>query len=143
MTTSREAGLTTASAEALSVRALYEILEQRFNGTTWSLPELMVGFSNDVGHIGRLVLASNGTWPLDSDGDGDGDGDGSTSVAVQLAHKLAESLWWTFVLADKLDIDIDAAFSETMMTIRAGLVDTITRTEPEQADSEQVATEQD
>lgn len=50
-----------ARNRALDVRALYEILEQRFNGKVGSLHELMLGFSNDVGTVGRLILAHDGT----------------------------------------------------------------------------------
>lgn len=110
--------LSTARDEALAVRKLYEILEERFNGKTWSLHELMLGFSNDVGYIGRLILAHDHTWPIDGDAD------------AELKHKLAETLWWVFVLADKLDIDIDQAFIDTMATIRTGLDATIARTTP-------------
>lgn len=110
--------LSTAHDEALVVRRLYEILEQRFNGKTWSLHELMLGFSNDVGYIGRLLLAHEGTWAIDGDAE------------AELKHKLAESLWWVFVLADKLDIDIDQAFADTMSTIRTDLDTTIARTTP-------------
>lgn len=110
--------LAPARAEALEVRRLYEILEQRFNGKTWSLHELMLGFSNDVGYIGRLLLANEGTWEIDGDAE------------AELKHKLAETLWWVFVLADRLDIDIDQAFIETMATIRSGLDATIARTAP-------------
>lgn len=111
------AHLTTARDEALEIRRLYEILEQRFNGTTWSLHELMIGFSNDVGYIGRLLLAHDGTWGIDGDTD------------AELKHKLADALWWVFVLADKLDIDIDQVFTDTMPTIRTGLNETIARTD--------------
>jgi hypothetical protein len=110
------AGLGDARDQALAVRALYEVLEDRFNGKTWSLHELMIGFSNDVGYIGRLLLANDGTWAIDGD------------VDAELAHKIAESMWWLFVLADKLDIDLDEAFAQTMSTIRAGLEATIART---------------
>lgn len=110
--------LTQARDEALDIRRLYEILEQRFNGKTWSLHELMIGFSNDVGYIGRLLLARDGTWGIDGDAE------------AELKHKLAESLWWVFVLADKLDIDIDQAFVETMSTIRNGLNTTIAGADP-------------
>ncbi|MEX5260340.1 hypothetical protein [Kocuria sp. CPCC 205263] len=111
------AHLAAARNQALEVRRLYEILEQRFNGTTWSPHELMIGFSNDVGYIGRLLLAHDGTWAIDGDTD------------AELKHKLAEALWWVFVLAEKLDVDIDKAFAETMSTIRTGLNETITRTD--------------
>jgi hypothetical protein len=118
MTNTQKADLSAASERALGVRALYEILEQRFNGKTWSMPELMLGYSNDVGYIGRLLLAEDGTWPVEGD------------ATAELKHKLAESLWCTFVLADKLDIDITAAFGETMDKIQAGLESTIERTAP-------------
>ena len=110
--------LSPAREQALAVRSLYEVLEKRFNGTTWSLPELMIGFSNDVGYIGRLLLAHDGTWGIDGD------------PRAELKHKLAESIWWAFVLADKLDIDLDEAYADTMASIRAGLESTIARTEP-------------
>lgn len=108
--------LSDARVRALEVRALYEILETRFNGKTWTLHELMIGFSNDVGHIGRLLLAHERTWPIDGDAE------------AELKHKLAESLWWVFVLADKLGIDVDEAFTDTMDTIRTGLEAAIERT---------------
>ena len=103
------AHLNPARDEALDVRRLYEILEQRFNGRTWALHELMIGFSNDVGYIGRLLLAQDGTWGIDGDPD------------TELKHKLAECLWWLFVLADKLDVDLPAAYAETMQKIGGGL----------------------
>lgn len=117
----RTSSLSAAREQALAVRSLYEVLEQRFNGRTWSLPELMIGFSNDVGYIGRLLLAHNGTWGINGD------------PRAELEHKLAESIWWAFVLADKLDIDLDEAYADTMANIRAGLEATIARTRPAQS----------
>lgn len=108
--------LATARAQALEVRALYEVLEERFNGKTWSLHELMIGYSNDVGYIGRLLLAEEGTWGIEGD------------PRAELKHKLAESMWWTFVLADRLGIDMDEAFGDTMSSIRSTLTATIART---------------
>lgn len=98
-----------ARDRALEVRALYEILEQRINGKVWSLHEIMLGLSNDIGTVGRLILAHDGTWTIDGDVDG------------QLKHKLAESLWWIFVVADRLDIDMTEAFTSTMDRIHSGL----------------------
>jgi hypothetical protein len=101
--------LDSASERALEVRALYEVLEQRINGKLWSRHELMIGFSNDVGYIGRLLLANDGTWDITGD------------PKAELEHKLAASPWWIFVLADRLDIDITAAFNQTMDRIREDL----------------------
>jgi NTP pyrophosphatase (non-canonical NTP hydrolase) len=113
------ADLDEARTQALAVRALYEVLEERFNGTTWSLHEILIGFSNDVGQVGRLVLANDGTWPIEGD------------VDAELKHKLSESMWWLFVIADRLNIDLDSAYADTMRTISAGLESTIKRTSPE------------
>ncbi|MCP2265515.1 hypothetical protein ACFQHV_01260 [Promicromonospora thailandica] len=116
--TETTASLDTAREQALAVRSLYEVLEERFNGKTWSLHELMIGFSNDVGYVGRLLLAHDGTWDIEGD------------PHAELEHKLAESMWWTFVLADRLGIDIDEAYARTMDRIRTGLESTIARTAP-------------
>lgn len=109
MNTNSDVSLEGARQRAMEIRALYEILEQRLNGQVWTLHELMLGFTNDVGMIGRLILANDGTWGIDGD------------VTAQLKHKLAESLWWVIVLAERLDIDITEAFAGTMDDIERGL----------------------
>jgi NTP pyrophosphatase (non-canonical NTP hydrolase) len=93
----------------MEVRALYEAIERRLNGQVWTLQELMLGFSNDVGTVGRLILAHEGTWEIAGD------------VDAQLEHKLSESLWWVIVIAERLGIDISAAFADTMDKIELGL----------------------
>ena len=103
---SSTSSLDAAREQALAVRALYETLEDRFNGKTWSNQQLMIGFSNDVGYVGRLLLAIDGVWPIEGD------------PRAEIEHKLAETMWWVFVLADKLGIDIDDAFTKTMTRIR-------------------------
>ncbi|MEJ7838267.1 MAG: hypothetical protein WKF81_05580 [Thermomicrobiales bacterium] len=90
-------------------RALYETLEQRLNGKVWSDHEPMLCFANDVGYIGRLLLAREGIWGIDG------------NPTAEFEHKLAESLWWNFVIADRLDIDRTDAFNSTMDKIQAEL----------------------
>lgn len=107
---SNEVSLESARKRALEIRALYEVLERRINGKEWTLHELMLGFTNDVGIVGRLILANDGTWDIEGD------------VTAQLEHKLAESLWWVIVLAERLNIDITDAFTATMDRIEQGLV---------------------
>jgi NTP pyrophosphatase (non-canonical NTP hydrolase) len=98
-----------ARDRAREIRKLYEVLEQRINGKVWTLHELMLGFTNDVGTVGRLILASDGTWDIEGD------------ATAQLEHKLSESMWWIFVLADRLGIDLAEAFPATMDRIGGGL----------------------
>lgn len=109
MSTPLHDGVETAAERAGQIRDLYEILENRINGKVWSTHELMLGFTNDVGTVGRLILANDGTWDIDGD------------VTAQLEHKLAESMWWVMVIAKRLDIDIADAFASTMDQIEAGL----------------------
>ncbi|GAA2334854.1 hypothetical protein OKJ48_14480 [Streptomyces kunmingensis] len=106
-------GLVEADDRALKVRAQYEQIEQRVLGRTWTLPELAVGFTNDAAYVGRLVLAAEHTWDIDGD------------VDAELRHKLAECLWWVFVLADRLDVDMPEAYAATMDRIDAGLQRTL------------------
>ncbi|WP_016906428.1 hypothetical protein [Streptomyces xiaopingdaonensis] len=108
-----KAGLGEADDRALEVRAQYEKIEQRVLGRTWTLPELAVGFTNDAAYVGRLVLAAERTWGIDGD------------VDAELQHKLAECLWWVFVLADRLDVDMPEAYAATMDRINAGLERTL------------------
>jgi hypothetical protein len=107
------AGLAEADARALQVRAQYEQIEQRLLGRTWTLPELALGFTNDAAYVGRLVLAAERTWDIDGD------------VDAELRHKLAECLWWVFVLADRLGVDMPEAYESTMDRIDAGLAQTL------------------
>ncbi|MFB8106850.1 hypothetical protein ACFC3O_29235 [Streptomyces sp. NPDC056007] len=107
--------LDTAKARALQIRALYEQVEKHVLGRTWTLPELAVGFTNDASYVGRLALAAEGTWDIEKDTD------------AELEHKLAECLWWSFVLADRLGIDAPRAFENTMDRIEAGLQQTLRR----------------
>lgn len=112
-----DAGLVHADERAREVRALYERVEQRVLGRTWTVPELAVGFTNDAAYVGRLVLAAEGTWDIEGD------------VDAELRHKLAECLWWAFVLADKLGVDLPDAYRETMDKIGSGLEQTLARVE--------------
>lgn len=108
-------GLASARDRAREVRALYETLEHRLLGRTWTTPELAVGFTNDAAYVGRLVLAAERTWDIDGD------------TEAELRHKLAECLWWVLVLADRLGVDLPTAYEATMDTIGRGLADVVER----------------
>jgi NTP pyrophosphatase (non-canonical NTP hydrolase) len=86
-----------AAAQSREVRALYARLETEHHGHEWSSAEMVVGLNQDVGDLGRLVMAASGRW---AHGSG------------ELGYELAECLWWIFALADRFDIDMSAAFAE-------------------------------
>jgi len=89
-----------ASARAREVRSLYARLETAHHGGEWSPAEMVVGLNQDVGDLGRLVMAASGRW-------GHGTGE-----RAELSYELAECLWWIFSLADRFDVDVSAAFSQ-------------------------------
>jgi NTP pyrophosphatase (non-canonical NTP hydrolase) len=93
----------------MHVRGLYEQMEERMHGSAWTPQELIVGFMQDVGDLGRLVMAAEGRWMHGDD------------LAGDLAHELAECLWWVLVLARRLGVDIDDAFASTMAGLDARL----------------------
>jgi NTP pyrophosphatase (non-canonical NTP hydrolase) len=101
--------LATASARAIHVRGLYEQMEERIHGSSWTPQELMVGFMQDVGDLGRLVMASEGRWAHGDD------------LPADLGRELSECLWWVLVLANRLDVDIAEAFAATMDDLDARL----------------------
>ena len=94
--------LTEASDLARRVRRLYHQLEDSHEGSPWGVKDEMLGLVNDVGTVSRLVMASEGQWVPAGD------------VPALLEEKLAECLWWILVLADRLDVDIDAAYASTL-----------------------------
>ena len=105
--------LTEAGERAARVRDLYHQLEERFEGSRWSARDDMLGLTNDVGALARLVMASEGRWRPEG------------GVPDLLAAKLSECLWWILVLGDRLDVDVDAAFSGRMDEIEAHLLESI------------------
>src|SRR4051794_11594219 len=82
--------IATASEQALRVRRLYHRLEQRLEGSAWTVKDDMLGLVNDIGAVSRLVMASEGRWTPEGD------------VKEQTAGKRAECMWWILVLADRL-----------------------------------------
>lgn len=87
-----------AADRARDVRALYARLEVAHHGEEWAPAELIVGLNQDVGDLGRLVMAADGRW-----------GHG-TDVPAELGYELAEVFWWLLTLADRFDIDLATAF---------------------------------
>lgn len=88
-----------ASAKARAVRALYARLETEHHGQEWSPAEMVVGLNQDVGDLGRLIMAASGRW-------GHGTGE-----RAELGYELAECLWWILSLADRFDVDMSTAFT--------------------------------
>lgn len=79
------------------IRDLYHELELAHHGSKWSVEEDALAFLTDAGLVGRLTMSQQGRWPVGGDED------------KELTHKLGECIWWLIILANRMDVDIQAA----------------------------------
>lgn len=86
-----------AKERSQKIRKLYHQLERQHHGSEWTVEEDALAFLTDAGLIGRLTMSQQGRWPK---------GD---NAIPELEHKLGECVWWLFILADRMDIDISEA----------------------------------
>ena len=92
------------TTRARAVRAQYAEFERSRYGRAWTDEELMLGFLGDVGDLAKLVQGKAGVRPRDD-------------LDEALAHELADCLWSVMSLADAYDVDLAAAFDDTMTTL--------------------------
>jgi NTP pyrophosphatase (non-canonical NTP hydrolase) len=88
-------------ARALEIRKKYAEIEKQQYGREWSSEELMLGFMKDVGDLAKLVQAHEGVRRVDN-------------LDEALGHELSDCLWSVIVLANKLGVDLEKAFTKTM-----------------------------
>ena len=99
-----------AIGRSVKIRKIYHQLEELNHGSRWSKQEDMIGFANDVGELGRMVMAGEGRWLYKGD------------LRKDLPDKLAECLWWVFVLSERLGIDLNPAFESKMTELEDDLL---------------------
>ena len=81
---------------SLEIRKQYHKLEREHHGSEWTVEEDALAFLTDAGLVGRNLMSQQKRWP-------------KAKSQEELEHKLGESIWWLIVLADRTDIDIEAA----------------------------------
>ncbi|MFH8476417.1 hypothetical protein [Streptomyces sp. NPDC018000] len=86
---------------ALHIHDLYDELNLRERGRTWTREEFMLGFVGDVGDLAKIVMAQEGARDM-------------PGGCAALEHELADCLWSVLILAHRYDIDLNAAFLRTM-----------------------------
>lgn len=94
-----------AIVSAKELRELYAALETQRHGRSWNVEEIALGFVGDVGDLAKLVQAAAGVREI-------------PDLRSRLAHELADCLWSVLVLADRLDVDLESAFDETMLQLK-------------------------
>ncbi|MGA8113292.1 MAG: nucleotide pyrophosphohydrolase [Actinocatenispora sp.] len=90
------------------VRDLYDELNARDRGRTWTREEFALGFVGDVGDLAKLVMAAEGAREV-------------PGGRAALGHELADCLWSVLTLAEKYDVDLAAEFARTMDDLETGL----------------------
>ena len=83
---------------ALQLNELYEQLEIKRWGRTWTTSELALGFMGDVGDLAKLIQADAGIRDIDDS-------------KAKLGHELSDCLWSILVIAHKCGIDLQAEFA--------------------------------
>ncbi|MEI7908323.1 MAG: hypothetical protein WCK77_01675 [Verrucomicrobiota bacterium] len=116
MKTTSDTDFSQAIERSLKIRAIYNQLELLHHGSAWTNGEDMIGLVSDVGELGRMVMAADGRWLYQGD------------LNTDLPDKLAECLWWIFVLSDRLGINLTSAFSAKMAELEASLGTSLERT---------------
>ena len=95
-------------ARAIAIRNKYAEFEKERYGREWTKEELMLGFMKDIGDLAKIVQAKEGVRRIED-------------VDNALGHELADCLWSIIILADKYEIDLEAAFVKTMNELDAHL----------------------
>ena len=95
-----------ATASAIELRALFAALETRRHGRAWNVEEIALGFVGDVGDLAKLVQAASGVRDV-------------PELGPKLAHELSDCLWSVLVLADRMGVDIEGAFTATMDQLKS------------------------
>ena len=94
-----------AREKALEVRHLYDQLETKRYGRSWSTGEIALGLVGDVGDLAKLIMAHEGIRHIEGYED-------------KLGYELSDCLWSILVLAERCGIDLEKEFLKTMGELR-------------------------
>ncbi len=86
---------------AMKIRNKYADIEKSKIGREWTTQEIMMGFVGDIGDLTKLIMASGGIREIDD-------------VNKKIEHELSDCLWCIFVLAEKLNINLEEKFLNSM-----------------------------
>ena len=86
---------------ALAIRGKFADYEIRAHGREWTTEELTLGLMKDVGDLAMLVQASQGVRQV-------------PDLDKALGHELSDCLTSVIALADRLGINLETAFTQTM-----------------------------
>ena len=91
--------------KAKEVREQYVKLNDTDGHNPWGVAEYMQGFMGDVGDLAKLIMAKNNYRH-------------HGEVDQKLAHELGDCLWSLIIIADRLGIDLEKSFLNTMEELK-------------------------
>ena len=91
------------AAKRIAVK--YDELNRSAGRELWSASDFMAGFVGDVGDLSKLIMMQSGRRRSDAE------------IDKKLAHELSDCLWSILILAGRLQIDLETAFSTTMQEL--------------------------
>ncbi|MEW4354317.1 MazG-like protein [Streptococcus pneumoniae] len=77
-----------------AIRKTYRDLEIKHHGSEWTIEEDLLGLSNDIGNLNRLVMTKQGRY--------------YDETPYSLEQKLVENIWWLVELSERLNVDLEA-----------------------------------
>ncbi len=86
--------------QAAAIRDHYDELQVVDGHKKWDAADRMAGFIADVGDLSKLIMVKNGLRR------------GPEDIDAALAHELSDCLWSILVIANELNIDLEAAFTK-------------------------------
>ncbi|WP_273706022.1 MazG-like protein [Leuconostoc mesenteroides] len=83
---------------SMKIRNVYHQFEKSLHGSEWSKQEDVLAYLTDAGLIARLFMSKENRWPMS---------DSPINTKEQFGQKLAENIWWLFVIAGNEGIDLE------------------------------------
>ncbi len=96
---------------ALEIRRKFDVINKKEEHDAWGVKEYTMGLMGDLGDFVKLIMAKENLRELEHDNEA-------------IGHELADCLWNIFIIADKLSIDLEKSFLETMDELERRLAET-------------------
>lgn len=92
--------------KAKEIKKSYSKFNKKEGRKEWGKSEYLQGFMGDVGDLSKLILAKDNFRKIEN-------------TDKKIAHELSDCLWSILIIADELDIDLEAEFLNSMNVLKS------------------------